>query len=117
MAPVQHNVYLGILMIFDINNHASATSTRSNQSRVGSPSNDAKSAAPSPASTPNSSADRVQLSEQAQSMARVQSRLATTPEVDLDKVAAIKQAIAEGKFDFNPERIAENLLNQEALLG
>lgn len=34
-----------------------------------------------------------------------------TPVVDTNRVAEIKQAIAEGRFKVNPERIADGLLN------
>ena len=40
----------------------------------------------------------------------VDSILANTPVVDVDRVAEIKRAIAEGRFQVNPERIADGLL-------
>jgi len=40
----------------------------------------------------------------------VESVLANTPVVDVDRVAEIKRAIAEGRFQVNPERIADGLL-------
>lgn len=40
----------------------------------------------------------------------VESVLASTPVVDVDRVAEIKRAIAEGRFQVNPERIADGLL-------
>lgn len=40
----------------------------------------------------------------------VESLLASTPIVDTERVAEIKQAIAEGRFQINPERIADGLL-------
>ena len=40
----------------------------------------------------------------------VDSILASTPVVDADRVAEIKRAIAEGRFQVNPERIADGLL-------
>lgn len=36
--------------------------------------------------------------------------LASTPAVDSERVAEIKRAIAEGRFQVNPERIADGLL-------
>jgi negative regulator of flagellin synthesis FlgM len=40
----------------------------------------------------------------------VESVLASTPVVDTERVAEIKRAIAEGRFQVNPERIADGLL-------
>lgn len=40
----------------------------------------------------------------------VESVLASTPVVDVERVAEIKRAIAEGRFQINPERIADGLL-------
>lgn len=40
----------------------------------------------------------------------VDSVLASTPVVDVERVAEIKRAIAEGRFQINPERIADGLL-------
>lgn len=59
----------------------------------------------------------VSLSPEAQSMSRLQSRVDSLPEVDSEKVESIKQAITEGRFEFDVERIAENMLNQDELLS
>lgn len=40
----------------------------------------------------------------------VESVLASTPVVNAARVAEIKQAISEGRFQMNPERIADGLL-------
>jgi negative regulator of flagellin synthesis FlgM len=40
----------------------------------------------------------------------VESVLASTPVVNVERVAEIKRAIAEGRFQVNPERIADGLL-------
>ena len=40
----------------------------------------------------------------------VESILASTPVVNAERVAEIKRAIAEGRFQMNPERIADGLL-------
>lgn len=67
----------------------------------------------SPAAADN---DKVVLSAEAQNLNRLQAKISSLPDVDLERVAQIKQAIAEGKFEINPERIAENMLSQEDLL-
>lgn len=64
-----------------------------------------------------SSADQVQLSQEAKKLGQLQAKIESSSEVDMSKVNEIRRAIAEGKFHVNPERIAEALLNQEELLG
>jgi len=41
----------------------------------------------------------------------VQNVVANTPVVNADRVKEIKQAIAEGRFKINPEKIADGLLD------
>jgi negative regulator of flagellin synthesis FlgM len=64
-----------------------------------------------------SSADQVQLSQEAKQLGKLQEKIDSSSEVDMNKVNEIRRAIAEGKFHVNPERIADALLNQEELLG
>lgn len=61
--------------------------------------------------------DRVELSAQGQSMSRLEERVGQLPDVDSERVANIKQAILEGRFEVDAERVAERLLNQDELLG
>lgn len=106
-------------MIIDTNslNSTSANSTR-NRNTVGASQSDGKSQAPAaPAPASLASKDHVVLSPEAQNLVKLQAKVANSPDVNLDRVAAIKLAIAEGRFEINPERIAENMLNQDALLG
>jgi negative regulator of flagellin synthesis FlgM len=50
--------------------------------------------------------DQVELS----SLAALQETGATTAPIDTARVAEIKQAIVDGRFQVNPERIADGLL-------
>lgn len=61
--------------------------------------------------------DQVVLSPEAQSLSRLQEAVDSAPDVDSDKVAQIKQAIAEGRFEVNAERLAEAILAQDDLIG
>lgn len=61
--------------------------------------------------------DSVELSAQGQSMSRLEERVGQLPDVDSERVANIKQAILEGRFEVDAERVAERLLNQDELLG
>lgn len=44
-------------------------------------------------------------------MQEIEASVAAAPVVNAERVAEIKQAIAEGRFKVNPERIADGLLN------
>ncbi|MCW9012228.1 MAG: flagellar biosynthesis anti-sigma factor FlgM [Gammaproteobacteria bacterium] len=60
--------------------------------------------------------DTVSLSEKSVQVRELQQQLSNIPEVDAEKVAAIKQEIAKGNYPLDPERIAENLINLEKAL-
>lgn len=57
-----------------------------------------------------SGGDQVALSSLSARLQEVGADLAATPAVDAGRIAEIKQAIADGKFQVNPERIANGLL-------
>ena len=66
-----------------------------------------KTTAATPASS-SSVGDQVQLSNRLQ---EAESALGNAPVVNAERVAEIKQAIAEGRFQVNPERIASGLID------
>ncbi|MBI4754361.1 MAG: flagellar biosynthesis anti-sigma factor FlgM [Betaproteobacteria bacterium] len=53
---------------------------------------------------------KVELSPLASRLQELESTMANAPVVDSAKVAEIKEAIAEGRFKVNPERIADGLI-------
>jgi len=61
--------------------------------------------------------NNVELSQQAQTISRMETDIRSSPEVNSAKVNAIKTAIAEGRFEINADAIAEKMLQQESLLG
>ena len=61
-----------------------------------------------------SSADRVSVTSEAARLQEIEEQLMAVPEVNSQKVAEIKAMIANGTFDFNPQRIAEKLIAFEA---
>lgn len=65
--------------------------------------------APQPAATKSESRDQVQLTSSGQLQALGSGIDNSTP-IDHAKVDAIKQAISEGRFKINPEKIADGLL-------
>ncbi len=104
-------------MVIDTNNiNSSGGANRSRSSAPVVTTSTKTSTAPAVAPEP-SNKDNVVLSSEAQGLVRLQAKISNLPDVNLDRVAAIKQAIAEGRFEINPERIAENMLKQDELLG
>ncbi|HEY0963305.1 MAG TPA: flagellar biosynthesis anti-sigma factor FlgM [Pseudomonadales bacterium] len=61
-----------------------------------------------------SSADRVSVTSEATRLQEIEEQLMAVPEVNSQKVAEIKAMIANGTFDFNPQRIAEKLIAFES---
>lgn len=59
--------------------------------------------------------DSVQLSDQAQSMQRLEENIAKAPSVNEDRVAALKAAIADGSYQINAERLADKILTSEGI--
>lgn len=56
------------------------------------------------------SADSVDINPVASQMAAAEQEIRERPAFDAEKVAAIKDAIAAGKFQINPEAIADSLI-------
>lgn len=104
-------------MNFDTNNNIGSVGSKNTRGKVSAPAAESKAPAPKPAPGRTEASDQVVLSQEAQNVSRLQAKISTSPDVNLEKVAEIRRAIAEGRFEINPERIAENMLNQEDLLG
>lgn len=68
--------------------------------------------APAPSAT-----DSVSLTDKAAQLQRVEASLADRPEVDNDKVAAIRQSIENGSYKVDAGRIADKLLQFESSLN
>ncbi len=107
-------------MILNTNNSLDSVSAKGTRSKpAASPSADAKAAETKATAAPagKSAGDQVVLSQEAQTLGRLQSKIESSPDVNLEKVAEIRRAIAEGRFEINADRIAENMLKQNDLLG
>jgi len=104
--------------MINTNNTLDSVGTKGTRSKPAAPSApEAKTPAPDAAPAAKGASDQVVLSQEAQTLGRLQAKINSSPDVDLEKVAEIRRAIAEGRFEINPERIAENMLNQNDLLG
>lgn len=104
-------------MVIDVNN---SINTGGPRGRTGSLASTPTDKPQTPAATPEKNPavkENVVLSAEARNLQRLQDKISKMPDADLERVAQIKKAIADGKFEINAERIAENMLNQEKLLG
>ncbi len=68
---------------------------------------------------PSSSAasDAVSLSSQGKAIGEMHNQMASQPAFDKAKVAAIKEAIANGSYSVDPEKLADNMVKFEKELG
>ncbi|MGK0441349.1 MAG: negative regulator of flagellin synthesis FlgM [Pseudohongiellaceae bacterium] len=89
---------------------------RSDRNSGDSPKAEKSSSTASPTAASNVS-DQIELSSQAQTLKKLEAQLADLPEVNEDRVAALKSAIESGEYQVNDKQIAENLLGTEALFG
>ena len=63
-------------------------------------------------------ADRVDITNGARQVADLQAAVAGTPVVDSGRVASLREAIANGTYTVDPQRVADGLLAQDrAALG
>lgn len=63
-----------------------------------------------PVSSSPDSGDKVELSSLSARMQEVEAALANVPVVDAGRVAEIKQAIAEGRFQVDASKVADGLI-------
>jgi len=68
-------------------------------------------------STSASTADTVSITGEANRIRELQNSLAEVPDIDMEKVEAIKQEIANGNYPIDAERIASNLIDLEKTLS
>ena len=62
--------------------------------------------------------DPVRLTAGARQLNDLQAAVAATPVVNSDRVAALREAIANGTYTIDPQRIADGLLSQDrAVVG
>ncbi|OOZ41491.1 flagellar biosynthesis anti-sigma factor FlgM [Solemya pervernicosa gill symbiont] len=66
---------------------------------------------------PTTQGDSVSLTDTASRLSNLSEALADTPVVNTDKVAAFREAIANGSYQVNPEKVAEKLMGLEESLG
>lgn len=83
---------------------------------------DAKTTVPNPAKSPavsdqgnaNYRSDSVSLSNAAKALTQIESELKSLPEVDQDRVDAIKAQIDQGTYSIDSNRMAQKMLDLES---
>jgi negative regulator of flagellin synthesis FlgM len=65
----------------------------------------------------NGAKDTFEMSTTAQSLIKADALIANSPDVDSEKVASIKAAIADGSYAINYQNVAEKLLGFESQLS
>ncbi|EKO3557326.1 flagellar biosynthesis anti-sigma factor FlgM [Vibrio metschnikovii] len=88
-----------------------------NRSPARSDTNTAASSTSSAARSQSSQQDAVSLSTQGKAIGEMHSEMAATPSFDTAKVAAIKEAIANGSYVVDAEKLADNMIKFEKELG
>ncbi|MEZ9233292.1 flagellar biosynthesis anti-sigma factor FlgM [Vibrio amylolyticus] len=71
----------------------------------------------SPEKSTGSRQDAVSLSQQGKEIGEMHNQMATQPSFDSAKVAAIKEAIANGSYTVDSEKLADNMIKFEKELG
>ncbi|AWK82471.1 flagellar biosynthesis anti-sigma factor FlgM [Photobacterium damselae] len=57
--------------------------------------------------------DEISLSAQGKAVGQIHQQLATEPSFDADKVAKIKEAISNGSYKVDPDKLASNIMKFE----
>jgi negative regulator of flagellin synthesis FlgM len=111
-------------MVIDFNRLNNAPSS-ANSGRIGNTQSSARNEAVSGTQPPatqaadeqtsaTKSGDSVQLSREAQQLQKASDKLRDIPTVDKERVAKLKQAIADGSYQVDSQRVASKLLDFES---
>lgn len=109
-------------MVIDFNRPNNAT-TPANSGRTGSAQSGGQNEAittkqttstPAEQAQASKSGESVQLSREAQQLQKISEKLRDQPSVDNERVAQLKQAIADGSYQVDSQRVASKLLNFES---
>ncbi len=67
------------------------------------------------AAAPADSNDSVQLSQAARVMTELEAKVISSTDVDTAKVERLQQAVADGSYNIDPEKIADKMLGSDQL--
>ncbi len=99
------------MKIQDVNNEGETIRQITERMKV----QDGKTPPPSTVGSPDSGADRVDLSPQSREMKKIHEILATTPELRTERVAELKKAVDDGTYQVRSDDVAEKMVQEMAL--
>ncbi|WP_210395777.1 flagellar biosynthesis anti-sigma factor FlgM [Motiliproteus sediminis] len=99
-------------MAIDFNGLSSRTNA-GNTNRVSGNATDTPAKKAAQEGSPNAAPETVKLSAEAQTLQKLEEKVAQLPDVDADRVAQIKQAIEDGSYQVDSQRVAAKLLQLE----
>ena len=70
-----------------------------------------------PASEQTTRSDQVNLTPTAQQLRGLEEQIANLPVVDAQRVNAVKEALANGSYEINSDRIAGKMMDLEKIIG
>ena len=94
----------------NINTHGAAAGKTRNQA----PAKPSVSADNAPSTADKPEVDSVSLSSASLSIAKIESKLADASDVDAAKVSRIREEIASGKYQIDPQAIAEKIVSEDS---
>ncbi len=103
-------------MVIDGNNSINSGNIGSNRSKQTVSDKTGQTAPVSTDNTPQAQ-DNVSLSQQGQNLSKLEANIQASSDVNEERVAALKKAIANGSYQVNAERIASQLLDQDKLFS
>jgi negative regulator of flagellin synthesis FlgM len=104
-------------MVIDPNNGLNPANTGGARNRSAGGVTEKPDSAPTNSQAAPAAGDNVVLSTEAQTLNRLEAQINAAPEVNAARVAAIKEAIANGSFEINADRIAERMLDNDDMLN
>lgn len=102
-------------MSIEITTQKIGPASNTGREKVASPSDPATAAAAKPAGA--SPGVKLSLTDMASKLEKITQGLKEQPDVDEARVARIQQAIENGSYELNAQRIAEKFLSAESMMG
>lgn len=101
-------------MANDISGINSSRSQHTNDRGVTNKKSESSEASSRPSGNESSGRDKVSLTDTAARLKALEEQLAVQPEIDRDRVGDVQNAISNGKYKVDPERVADKMMNFEA---